>query len=64
MRNSFVKIPRPRNAEDTVGIPIPEQRRKRTGQMLELIEHQGHNLDAIDVVFPLGTSICVTGVSW
>ena len=49
--------------KDTVRIPIPKQRRKGTGQMLELIGASGHNLDAIDVVFPLGTLICVTGVS-
>jgi excinuclease ABC subunit A len=42
---------------------IPEIRRKGNGKFLVMTGASGHNLNNVDVVFPLGTFICVTGVS-
>ncbi len=44
-------------------IEIPEKTRKGSGEYLEIIGATGHNLKNIKVKFPLGTFICVTGVS-
>ena len=44
-------------------IPIPEQRREGNGKYIELKGATGHNLKHIDVRFPLGKFICITGVS-
>ena len=42
---------------------IPEKRRKGNGKYLVLSGASGHNLNNVDVILPLGTMICVTGVS-
>lgn len=42
---------------------IPSERRKGNGKELILAGAGGHNLKNVDLVLPLGTLICVTGVS-
>lgn len=42
---------------------IPKTRRKGNGKFLVMTGASGHNLNNVDVVLPLGTFICVTGVS-
>ena len=44
-------------------IPIPEQRRQGSGKSLHLRGATENNLQDVSVRFPLGTFICVTGVS-
>ena len=42
---------------------IPENRRTGNGKSLVLKGASGHNLNSVDISLPLGTLICVTGVS-
>ena len=44
-------------------IPIPERRRKGSGRKLVIRGASENNLKNIDVSLPMGTLICVTGVS-
>ena len=44
-------------------IAIPEERRKGSGEFIELKGATGNNLKNVSAKFPLGTFICVTGVS-
>lgn len=44
-------------------IAVPDTRRQGKGTTLKLIGCTGHNLQSVDVEFPLGKFICVAGVS-
>jgi excinuclease ABC subunit A len=44
-------------------IPVPSIRRKGNGKNLKIIGATGNNLKAVNVNFPLGKFLCVTGVS-
>ncbi|MDO5491548.1 MAG: excinuclease ABC subunit UvrA [Bacillota bacterium] len=44
-------------------IGVPASRRKGNGKIIEVIGAQENNLRKIDVKFPLGKFVCVTGVS-
>lgn len=46
-----------------LSIEVPKERRKGNGKVLKLIGAKGNNLKNVDVEFPLGMMICVTGVS-
>jgi excinuclease ABC subunit A len=46
-----------------LAIEVPQERRKGSGKALRLIGAKGNNLKNVDVEFPLGMMICVTGVS-
>ncbi len=48
---------------EEISIEIPKKRRKGNGKKLILSGAQGHNLKKIDLKLPLGTLICITGVS-
>ncbi len=44
-------------------IEIPQKRRTGNGKILKITGARGHNLKNVNLSFPLGTFICVTGVS-
>ena len=44
-------------------IEVPKKRRKGNGKYIKISKAEEHNLKKIDVKFPLGKFICVTGVS-
>lgn len=44
-------------------IPLPEKRRKKNQKFLTVYGVEEHNLKNINVKFPLGLFICITGVS-
>ena len=46
-----------------LSIPIPEKRRKGSGKKLKLKGASGNNLKDVNLDIPLGTMVCVTGVS-
>ena len=44
-------------------IPVPSSRREGNGKYIKIFGANGNNLKNVDVEFPLGMLICVTGVS-
>jgi excinuclease ABC subunit A len=46
-----------------LSIPVPPKRRKGTGDKLVLRGAKGNNLKNVNIEFPLGKLICITGVS-
>ncbi len=52
-----------RYLRDELRIPVPEIRRKGNGKKIALKGASGNNLKTVNVDFPLGKMICITGVS-
>ncbi|UZD21338.1 excinuclease ABC subunit UvrA [Algoriphagus halophytocola] len=46
-----------------IGLPVPKERQKGSGNYLEIKGASGNNLKNVDLKLPLGTLICITGVS-
>jgi len=64
--SEFIKNPNSSTAAFLSGklkIEIPKKRRKGNGDFLSIYGAKGHNLKNLSIKFPLGTFICVTGVS-
>jgi excinuclease ABC subunit A len=57
------KSPTGRYLSGAKKIDVPRRRRKGNGHSITLKSAAGHNLKNVDVSFPLGSLICVTGVS-
>jgi len=47
----------------TLSIPVPRERRKGSGESIRITGASEHNLKSVDIDFPLGRFIVVTGVS-
>ena len=47
----------------TKSIPVPDNRRKGNGKELKIIGARQNNLKNLNISIPLGTFVCVTGVS-
>ncbi|WP_162418396.1 excinuclease ABC subunit UvrA [Cyclobacterium roseum] len=47
----------------TLRIAVPDKRRAGSGKKLKLKGASGHNLKQVNLELPLGTMVCVTGVS-
>ncbi len=62
---SFLKLDSStaRFLNETDKIEIPEKRRKGNGKKLVLKGAEGHNLKKVNLSIPLGTFVCITGVS-
>ncbi|HEX2865604.1 MAG TPA: excinuclease ABC subunit UvrA [Ignavibacteriales bacterium] len=49
--------------KDEIRIEVPKERRKGTGQALEIKKASGNNLKDVDLKIPLGTFTAISGVS-
>lgn len=47
----------------SLAVPVPESRRSGNGKQLRLLGARGHNLKHVDLELPLGSFICISGVS-
>ena len=52
-----------RYLRNELAIPVPTERRRGTGQRLQVLGAAEHNLKGFDISIPLNTLTCVTGVS-